>query len=315
MFGNGASSDPTIGNSGYSILFQTAACNLGVNSLARTGDANGKPDVYLYTNVRDLTLVQSVQEKAVPLPGGGVNPSMNFYNNYVTFDSPSPLGAASGPDQVYMRYLGGETSGARTIEDLPAPVVGKTANVEVASGTVYIKVPAGTKVGKYKLSPAAASKFVKLTEATTVPLGSTMDTTSGRMILQTASGTSSPGKSQVGTFSSGVFEMNQVGGKKRPTTELTLNGQLSCRSGSGKVIAAAKKKKAQRHVWGSDNGGRFRTRGRNSSATVRGTYWLTKDTCSGTTTVVKEGSVTVSDFTKHKHVIVKAGHRYTARAR
>ena len=53
-----------------------------------------------------ITLVQSVFEKAVPLVGGGYNPSMSFYANYILFDSPAPLGAAGGDHQVFMRYLG-----------------------------------------------------------------------------------------------------------------------------------------------------------------------------------------------------------------
>jgi hypothetical protein len=104
--GNGDSRNPSIGNSGYYMTFETDASNLGVNATGRVGDFNSKPDVYLYTNVRDMTLVQSVEEKAVPLPGGGVNPSMSFYANYIVFDAPAPLGNADGPHQVYMRYLG-----------------------------------------------------------------------------------------------------------------------------------------------------------------------------------------------------------------
>jgi hypothetical protein len=37
--------------------------------------------------------------------------------------------------------------------------------------------------------------------------------------------------------------------------------------------------------------GRFRTRGRNSTATVRGTEWVTEDTCEGTRTQDRKGSV------------------------
>jgi hypothetical protein len=70
------------------------------------GDENQRPDAYLFTDVRDLTLVQSVKEKAVPVPGGGQNPSMSFYANYIVFDSPAPLDSANGPHQIYMRYLG-----------------------------------------------------------------------------------------------------------------------------------------------------------------------------------------------------------------
>jgi hypothetical protein len=104
--GNGSSTKPVIGNAGYYVTFESTASNLGVNALGRTGDSNGMPDAYLYTDVRSLTLVQSVEQKAEPLPGGGQNPSMSFYANYIVFDSPGPLGAPSGPHQVYMRWLG-----------------------------------------------------------------------------------------------------------------------------------------------------------------------------------------------------------------
>jgi hypothetical protein len=103
--GNGDSRNPVIGNSGYYISFESDATNLGVNSLSRIGDFNGMPDSYLYTNVRDITLVQSVFDKAVPLNGGGMNPSMSFYANYILFDSPAPMGS-NAPHQIYMRYLG-----------------------------------------------------------------------------------------------------------------------------------------------------------------------------------------------------------------
>ena len=118
--GNADSRDPVIGNCGYYVTFETDATNLGLNANRRTGDDNGKPDVYLYTNVRKLTLVQSVVEKAVPLDDGGQHPSMSFYANYIVFDAAVPLtgpagnllaslvraGAALGTPQVYMRYLG-----------------------------------------------------------------------------------------------------------------------------------------------------------------------------------------------------------------
>ena len=105
-FGNADSRNPMIANSGKYVTFETDASNLGVNSSGRIGDSNGQPDTYLYTDNRKITLVQSVKEKAVPLNGGGRNPSMNFYANYVVFDSPAPMNAAEGPHQIFMRYLG-----------------------------------------------------------------------------------------------------------------------------------------------------------------------------------------------------------------
>ncbi len=104
--GNGDSTNPVIGNSGYYVTFESEATNLGLNSLKRTGDGNGNTDVYLYTNVRDITLVQSVEEKAVPLEGGGFNPSMSFYANYIVFHANAPITSRRGTDQVWMRYLG-----------------------------------------------------------------------------------------------------------------------------------------------------------------------------------------------------------------
>jgi ferric-dicitrate binding protein FerR (iron transport regulator) len=60
--------------------------------------------------------------------------------------------------------------------------------------------------------------------------------------------------------------------------------------------------------------GHFRSRGRNSEATVRGTKWSMTDTCAGTLTTVTRGSVLVRDFGLKKNKIVKAGHTYFARA-
>jgi hypothetical protein len=104
--GNAPSRKPVIGNAGYYVTFESDASNLGVNALGREGDKNGQPDAYLFTDVRKITLVQSVVEKAEPVPGGGRNPSMSFYANYIVFDSPAPLDRADGVHQVYMRYLG-----------------------------------------------------------------------------------------------------------------------------------------------------------------------------------------------------------------
>ena len=58
--------------------------------------------------------------------------------------------------------------------------------------------------------------------------------------------------------------------------------------------------------------GQFRTRGRYSSATVRGTFWLTADRCDGTLTSVKQGTLEVIDFVKKTKVLVGAGKRYLA---
>ena len=68
-------------------------------------------------------------------------------------------------------------------------------------------------------------------------------------------------------------------------TALTLAGALAiaglpagaCASAAGEAQGAQAPE-----LWGQDRGGRFQTHGKDSVATVRGTRWLTTDTCAGT---------------------------------
>jgi hypothetical protein len=89
------------------VTFTTDASNLSLDALGHRGDRNGKPDVYLYTDRRKLTLVQSVADQAVP--AGGEHGTMSYYANYVLFDAAWPLGdgSTSRPRQIVLRYLGG----------------------------------------------------------------------------------------------------------------------------------------------------------------------------------------------------------------
>jgi hypothetical protein len=84
---------------------------------------------------------------------------------------------------------------------------------------------------------------------------------------------------------------------------------------SGQGLARASAAWRVRRLWGRDRGGRFRTHGRESQATVRGTRWLTEDRCDGTLTRVTNGAVAVRDFKRHRSVVVRAGHSYLAKAR
>jgi hypothetical protein len=89
----------------------------------------------------------------------------------------------------------------------------------------------------------------------------------------------------------------------------------AARSRGSSTLASASGRRRVRRLWGSDSGGRFRTHGRHSQATVRGTRWLTEDRCDGTLTRVTEGAVVVRDFARHRNIVVSAGHSYLARKR
>jgi hypothetical protein len=193
------------------------------------------------------------------------------------------------------------------------PVPGKSVVVKVISGVVEIRRP-GTK------------NYVVLTNPTNIPMGSLVDTRKGRVALTSAADTAGK-KTQTAQFYDGLFQVKQAVPKKKPKkavaliTDLVLKGQLS-RSGCARLKGASaaavdktKKKKGPKAVlgklWGSGKG-KFRTNGTYSSATVRGTIWLTQDECDGTLTRVKRGVVAVRDFKRHKTVNVKAGHSYLA---
>jgi hypothetical protein len=190
------------------------------------------------------------------------------------------------------------------------PVIGESAGVRPVRGVVKIKLPAGTSLGKAKRLglQGAATKFTRLTTATQVPVGSQLDTTRGTVNLLTAGSTF--GSYQGGRFNKGIFKVTQK--RKNPLTELSMMGGnlKGCNTGVPRGGAARKR---GRRLFGNARG-RFRTRGRNSSATVRGTQWQMTDSCAGTLTTVKTGSVIVRDFRLRKNRTVKAGHRYLAKA-
>lgn len=98
QLGNGDSTNPTIANSGFYIAYQSESTNLG---------SQAHPEGYLYTDVRKRSDPRSVDNSDNPLPGGARDPAVSYLANYFLFSSPAPLGARKGPDQVWMRYLGG----------------------------------------------------------------------------------------------------------------------------------------------------------------------------------------------------------------
>jgi hypothetical protein len=202
----------------------------------------------------------------------------------------------------------------------PPPVPGKSVVVRVVSGQVFIKLPAG----KRARAVTPGKGFVPFTGVANVPVGSQLDTANGRVALTSAADTAGV-KTQTADFYQGIFEVKQAVPKKKPkkakalVTDLVLKGASAsqCAPLKGARAAAANKKKGAKSVlgklWGNGKG-KFRTSGKYSSATVRGTIWLTQDECDGTLTKVARGTVLVQDFKRKKTVTVKAGHSYLARA-
>jgi hypothetical protein len=174
----------------------------------------------------------------------------------------------------------------------PVPQFHKTVVVKRISGKVRVRLK-GSKT------------FVDLSSIDDVPLGATVDVKKGRIELASVpSRTAAVEKIQL---YSGMFRV----GQPAAITEFTLNEPLaSCK----KKARASATKPRSRKLWG-DGKGKFRTRGQYSAATIRGTRFLVQDSCSGTLTQVKEGSVLVRDNVKRKNIVLRKGKRYTARPR
>jgi sugar lactone lactonase YvrE len=206
----------------------------------------------------------------------------------------------SSAGQIYVvgnnrvgRYT--ETGGA----NLPPPETGTSANAQPVDGTVKIKSP-------------GSNQFVTLTAGQQIPIGSIVDVTKGTVDLTTTADDTS---TQTARFFEGVFKLTQRK-SKNPVTELQLFGsnfKKACGRTGRRASASASKKKVVRHLWGAGKG-KFRTKGRFGSASIRGTQWLTQDRCDGTLIRVTEGSVTVRDIPKKKNVVVNAGRSYLAKA-
>ena len=168
----------------------------------------------------------------------------------------------------------------------PTPTQGKTVVVQPVRGKVLIKRP--------------GMGFVELDATQSIPVGSTIDTKKGSLTLTSTDGTA--------TFRDGIFKLTQT----KTTTDLTLTEALAKCPKKGAAHAAAKKKPKTRKLWGKGSGS-FRTRGRYSAATVRGTEWLVQDSCAGTLTQVRKGVVSVRDNVKRRTIILRAGKKYLAR--
>jgi hypothetical protein len=194
-------------------------------------------------------------------------------------------------------------SGAALSAAAGRPALGTSVVIAPLQGTIKIKVP-------------GAADYTTLAAGDSVPVGTVIDARHGTIRLTSAV---RGGTTQSGEFRGALFAVRQArtGGGM---TDLVLRGEdfAHCPRTPMRVgvraAATASSRPPMRRLWSRDKGGRFRTHGRNSVAAVRGTAWVTTDTCAGTRTTVSEGAVAVRDTRRGKTVLVRAGHSYLARS-
>jgi hypothetical protein len=184
-------------------------------------------------------------------------------------------------------------------------------------GDVLVSLPPGTGTGA----------FVPLEQATTLPVGTVVDASSGSVALSSAPDLSGPVQS--GRFFDGLFKIVAVTQTStRPgLTDVRLEGQLpaACPKGSARAATLARRlwsdvrrRHHHRHLRASALGqqpGGFRVRAAHSTATAWSARWETIDRCDGTLTNVSRGRVFVRDPRHNRTIVVKAPHRYLASAR
>ena len=95
---------------------------------------------------------------------------------------PEPFPGTGGPGETELRQL-------------PPPVAGKTVNVSVRAGRVFVRIP-------------PSRRFVELTDARQIPVGATLDTRRGRVNLLSAA--DRKGATQLAWFYDGVFKVGQT---------------------------------------------------------------------------------------------------------
>jgi hypothetical protein len=228
--------------------------------------------------------------------------------------------AAMGADHSGFAVWQAASSPARieAMELTAGPELGRTVSARVVRGTVLVGLPTATIRGGRAAGGGTFRtriSYHRLRGEETIPVGSFLNTKRGTVELVSA--TTRIARTQSGQFSSGLFQVLQSRKRRaKGLTELRLKGGSfgKCRARGGRAGAAQLSRRTIRRLRGSAKG-RFSTRGKNSSATVRGTVWTTTDRCDGTLTSVKRGRVAVRDFRRKRTVIVRAGKSYLARVR
>ena len=190
------------------------------------------------------------------------------------------------------------------------PGLGERAVIEPLGEGVRVDVPGDTARASQK-----GADFEAVTQPREIPIGTRIDASDGQARI-TSSKSTTEGDIQDGAFSAGVFQVLQSRRASRnglTTLELKGSNFRNCEAAGGGAGAARLSKQARRRLRGDANG-RFRTRGRHSAATVRGTKWTVTDRCDGTLTKVSRGRVAVRDFRLQKTITLTRGESYLAQA-
>jgi hypothetical protein len=215
-------------------------------------------------------------------------------------------GTTFGPDITFKTKLAAPPG---------APTLGRTFNLAPVRGIVLVKVH---------------GVFIPLTQLRQFPKNTLINALRGTLQVITAAGGhpatdaaakgkkhkgKSNVKTQTGRFSGAIFKITQAhnGLATLSLVEGAVKGGPSFAKCKGKAGDASAASSRTLQLLRSSAKGKFGTKGKYAAATVRGTKWTTADRCDGTQVHVNSGSVAVTDFVRHKTVVLHGGQTYLAK--
>jgi hypothetical protein len=233
---------------------------------------------------------------------------------HVRLVATNSVGTTFGPDATF-------TTLAAPPPKQP-PILGQTFNLAPVSGVVLVKIN---------------GVFVPLTQLTQIPQNVQINALHGTLQLITAGAGPSPArdaaakgkkhktkvKTQKGTFGGAIFKLNQAkrgAAKGLVTLTLVENAFIGapsyavCKTHKAREASAAALSSKTLQTLRASAKGRFTTKGKYGSATVRGTKWSTADRCDGTLIHDVSDSVAVTHFVRHKTIVLDTGQSYLAKA-
>lgn len=193
-----------------------------------------------------------------------------------------------------------QTTGQAAVK-LSPPTFAQTVNLRPVSGTVLIELPATTQ-------------FVPLSGPRQVAVGTVIDTRTG--VVRLTASYPKPKQLAVAHFQDGVFQVQQARANAGLVDLRIQNVKSAVSTCGGGPRATVSRRLSARELGlllGSGTG-RFRTDGEFSAATVRGTKWGVRNRCDGTLTIVRSGTVVVTDFVTHKTIVLHTGQQFLATA-
>ena len=176
-------------------------------------DRDGRPDLAVAANAGAVEILRRnagsgfTRDQSIPLAGAVNDVAAADFDG----DSRPDLAASSYTTNTTADTFTALLNRAPARPTLPPPVAGKSVNVKPVSGNVTIKRPRSTR-------------FVTLTAAAQIPVGSSIDTRRGRITITAAQG---GGRTASADFFDGLFRLTQTKGA-RPITTLKLTEKLSC---------------------------------------------------------------------------------------